>query len=236
MQDIPITIITPTTGKESLYRLIDSLEAQPVSWVHILLWDEKKEGEFVFPNSETMQVKLPRDVDGATQRGFRYGIEIPGRFVSGVAAGSALRSVGMMAASTPLVTFADDDVWFEPNHLENMLKIMQGKEWAYCRRKIWEDKNKCIGIDDFESVGDSSSRKVPYEMVDNNTLIFSQRFGTSAAVLYRETKQYNDDRLMYAFLKKYAGEPGKSEEATVNQVCPEKLREMFKQHCTPCQL
>ena len=129
----------------------------------------------------------------------------------------------------------DDDVWCEKNHLSSLLQAIDRKEWAFCKRKVWKNTENglsYIGIDDFESVGDSPSRKVPYEMVDNSTMIFSRRFGTSAAVLYRETTEYNDDRLMYAFLKKHAGEPGKTEMATVNQVCPQKLEAMFEQLCT----
>jgi hypothetical protein len=68
-------------------------------------------------------------------------------------------------------------------------------------------------------------------MADNNTMIFSRRFGSSGAVIYRETTDYNDDRMMYAFLKKHAGEPGRLEEATVNQICPEKLEKMFRRYC-----
>jgi len=37
---------------------------------------------------------------------------------------------------------------------------------------------------------------------------------------------------MYSFLKKYAGEPARTEKATVNQVCPERLEKMFRQYCT----
>ena len=68
-------------------------------------------------------------------------------------------------------------------------------------------------------------------MVDNNCMVFNRRLGSSAAVLYRETTEYNDDRLMYNFLKKYGGDPYLSDEATVNQICPEKLEEFFTLNC-----
>ena len=165
----------------------------------------------------------------------RQSIVLKGSFVKGKAYGSALRAVGLMIADTPYVTFADDDVWYEDEHLKNLLETVKGKQWGYCRRKIWKKTNgafQYLGIDNFESVGDSPERKVPYEMVDNNVMIFSRRFGSSSAVLYRETEDYNDDRLMYEFLKKHAGEPGKSTKATVNQICPLKLVEMFEQCCS----
>jgi len=224
MEEPLVTIITPTTGKKSLNRLIDSLKEQTVDFVHILLWDDKREGYY----KDKSHKKL-NDITGIT--GIRYSIEIPGSFVQGGAAGSALRAIGLMAANTPYVTFADDDVWYEPNHLESLLGAIEGKQWAYSRRRVWASENDCIGIDNFESVGDDPSRKVPYEMADNNTMIFTRRFGTSGAVVYRETKEYNDDRLMYAFLKKHAGEPGKIKEATVNQICPKKLEGMFREYC-----
>ena len=229
----PVTIITPTTGKKTLKRLCESIDRQTVSCVHILLWDDKREDEYLFPDPVTHKVKTPEDAAYFTE-GLRYSIKIPGSMIQGGAAGSALRAIGMMAANTPFVTFADDDVWFEENHISNLLKVVQDKHyfWAYCKRKIWTDKNEYLGVDNFESVGDSPSRKVPYEMVDNNTMIFSRRFASSAAVLYRETKDYNDDRLMYAFLKQHAGAPGKSEEATAKQICPKKLEKMFRENCT----
>ena len=136
-----------------------------------------------------------------------------------------------MAVNTEYVTFADTDVWYEKNHLESLLKVVGGKTWGYCKRKVWDNEDNYLGVDEFESVGDSPNRKVPYEMVDNNSMIFHRRLGTSGAVLYRETQQYNDDRIFYAFLKKHGGEPGKTNEATVNQICPAKLEQMFRTYC-----
>lgn len=238
MSNPQITVITPTTGKDGLFKLIESLKCQSVSYVHIVLMDAKREGKFLYPDPKTMFVMAPNDLNSSDLKGadgsYRYNITIPCSFVQGQAYGSALRALGIMAATTPYITFADDDVWYEKNHLENLLKTVNGKNWAFCKRKVWKNSEKdveYIGVDDFESVGDSPNRKVPYEMVDNNCMIFNRRFGTSGAVLYRETTEYNDDRLFYDFLKKHAGQPGKTELATVNQVCPKKLESMFEALC-----
>jgi len=235
MKNRLITIITPTTGKVSLYNLINSLNNQTVPFVHILLWDDKREDAFLYPDPSTLKTESPFGTNLANDNLSRYSIVIPGSFVQGDAFGSALRAVGMMAANTPYITFADDDVWFEGNHLETMLKSLEGHEWGYCKRKVWKKSEKgveYIGVDEFESVGDSPDRKVPYEMVDNSCMIFTRRFGASAACLYRETRTYNDDRLMYSFLKQYAGQPGKTNLATVNQICPKRLEPMFEGLCS----
>jgi hypothetical protein len=222
-----VSIITPTTGKDGLFKLIESLDKQNVDYIHILLWDSKREGKFLYPDPNTFKVMNPYDLNSHN----RYSIVIPGGFVQGVAAGSALRAIGLNAANTNYVTFADDDVWYEDNHLKDLLGAIKDKQWAYCKRKVWANNTDYIGIDDFESVGNSPSKKVPYEMVDNNSMIFTQVYGTNGAVLYRNTKDYNDDRLFYAFLKQHAGEPGITNKATVNQICPKKLEQMFRQYC-----
>ena len=36
---LAVTIITPTTGKDSLFRLIESITKQKVPVKHIILWD-----------------------------------------------------------------------------------------------------------------------------------------------------------------------------------------------------
>jgi len=228
-----LTIVTPTTGNNGLARLIESLEVQKVPYVHILLWDDKRSDTYFYPDPETLKTKDPYEFkySRCSNGNMRYSIVIPGSMVQGKACGSALRAIGLMAANTPFVTFADDDVWYEKDHLENLLNAIKDRQWAYCRRKIWANETEYIGIDNFESVGDASCKNVPYEMVDNNCMIFSRRFGSSAAVLYRETQEYNDDRLMYAFLKAHAGKPGVTMNATVNQICPSRLETMFRTHC-----
>jgi len=230
MTDPLVTIITPTTGNKNLNRLVASVERQLVPWVHILLWDDKREDEYFYPDPLTMRAKSPFDVESKSEGCIRYSIVLRGRMVKGLAAGSALRAVGLMAADTPYITFADTDVWYDDNHLESLIKAINNKEWAYCIRKVWANSEVCLGEDRFESVGDDS--KLPYKLIDNSSLLVARKFGASAACLYRETKEYNDDRLMFAFLKKYAGLPGTTNMATVNQICPQKLESMFRQNCT----
>lgn len=215
-----ITIITPTTGKqESLSRLIESINIQDVSWSHILLWDDKRDSDI-----------KPHSIISPRPDCTRYSIVIPGSFILGSAAGSALRAVGMIAANTPYVTFADSDVWYEKDHLKLLLHAIKDKEWSYTVRRIWANEEEYLGEDRFESIGDDS--KLSYKLVDNSSLLVTRKFASSAACLYRETEEYNDDRLMFAFLKKYAGNPGKTNVATVNQICPTRLEPMFRKYCT----
>jgi glycosyltransferase involved in cell wall biosynthesis len=224
-----LTIITPTTGRKSLFNAINSINVQNFdSYEHILLWDDKREDDFKEEKSS------PLSFNHKTNKSNRYSIIIPGCSINGSATGSALRSIGLMAAKGEYVTFMDDDIMWENNHLSTMLAAIKDKNWAFCKRKIWaktaEGLYEYLGIDNFESIGEEA--KVPYKMVDNSSMMFRRRFGTSASVLYREVEEYCDDRLMYSFLKTYAGEPVKTNLATINQICPNKLIDFFRQNCT----
>jgi hypothetical protein len=229
-----ITVITPTTGKQSLFNAISSLKNQQsvIPIRHILLWDNKREGDFLFPNANGA-FQDPLELQCQDISYSSTCIVIKDDFIKGAAAGSALRAVGLMAANTEWVTFMDDDVMWDSNHLDSIMNAAEDRNWAFCKRRIWtpsDDEFECLGIDEFESVGERA--KTSYKMVDNNSMVFKREYGVSAACLYRNTKDYNDDRLMYGFLKKFAGDPGKSNEATINQICPDRLIKHFRDNCT----
>lgn len=216
-----ITIITPTTGKASLLKLIESIDRQtvPGQTFHLLLWDDYRDSDLD-----------PFSLNGPS----RFSIVAPpGSGRNGDAPGSLLRSIGLMAARTPWVTFADDDVWWDLDYVQTVLPAMARAPWITVLRKIYTAQGEYLGVDRFESVGDAPTRRVPYEMCDNNTMIFRREYGVSAAHLYRETNQYNDDRLMYAYLKQSAGPRCSLEFPKINHVCPTQLVEFFRANCLP---
>jgi hypothetical protein len=213
-----LTVITPTTGKRSLFKLMQSIDLQNDGDIfHLLLWDDKRDSP------------LPPDSFNGANRFSMVAPPESGRNVN--APGSLLRALGMIAARTPWVTFADDDVWWEPDHYATLRRLMPAHNWITTFRKIWASEAAYIGVDRYESVGDDPTRVVPYEMCDGNTMTFKREYGVEAAPQYRETQDYNDDRLMYAFLKGKAGPRGKTGTATVNQICPQRAVNFFTAHC-----
>lgn len=216
-----LTVITPTTGRPSLLKLIDSIAAQqPGARVQqVLLWDDYRDPASPDPAS----LSSPNRLSLVLPAGF-------GKF--GDAPGSALRAVGLLLARTPWVTFADDDVYWAPDHVAALASAVSGVHWASTLRYVWSPAGGLLGVDRFESVGDDPSRQTPYEMCDNNCMVFRRELGVVAAPLYRETTAYNDDRLMYAFLKAKAGPRGRTGRPTVHQVCPARLEGMFRSHAS----
>ena len=125
MPDASITVITPTTGNDSLRTLIRSIEAQvpamPV--MHLLLWDDVRYEGAGTPDSYNAA--------------HRHSIVLPsGTGRNGQAPGSQLRAIGLMAARTPWVTFADDDVWWESGHLRALQESAASSHWCTTLRII----------------------------------------------------------------------------------------------------
>ena len=121
-----VTVITPTIGRDTLERQIESLERQTISAAifHLIMWDEKR----IDPGIDPMSYNSPN----------RYSIVLPwglGRYMG--APGSSLRAVALMAAPTPWITFADDDVTWRPDHAESMLRAGAGYNWVACLRHMY---------------------------------------------------------------------------------------------------
>ena len=50
--------------------------------------------------------------------------------------------------------FLDDDNYIDPDHIKNGLEVIKsGKDWAYCLRKIVDEKRSYLCNDDCESLG-----------------------------------------------------------------------------------
>jgi len=216
-----LTILTATIGRPNLNRLIESIDSQ--TWcgkfLHILLWDDYRLENSLTPehfNSEKRYNIITRSGGknpGASPAGRVYGL-------------------GIMSAYTPWITMADDDVWWEPNHLEQLFIALENKKWASTLRTVWSPTNlNCIGVDRFESVGDDPTKRVDYEMCDSNTMIFKRELGVYASPAFRETLQYDGDRLLYSFFKQHGGQRGRTGTPTINQYCPNHLERFFWNNC-----
>lgn len=79
--------------------------------------------------------------------------------------GGALRTILSYAANSALLANLDDDNWWSPDHLEGLIGVIDGKDWAYSERWfVAPDGETVLCRDAWESVGPGKG-------------IFLERFG-----------------------------------------------------------
>ena len=48
--------------------------------------------------------------------------------------GGSLRTILSYAANSKYLAYLDDDNWWSPSHLTDLLQVIQGEDWAYSYR------------------------------------------------------------------------------------------------------
>ena len=216
-----ITVITPTdcNRADGLLRLRESLLAQTMSdWRQVIVSDDvRKIDERCLGDQRIETLVHPRQVCVHT------------------APGASARALGLQWATTPYVTFCDDDCWFESQPLEQLVcgcRVFE-KRWGWSLRRIWSNSGECLGVDKFESYGEKGITS--YKMVDMNSLVMAASLGYRFSAINRALQTYDEDRRLYQWLRDDidAGRAYESHSATLNQVCPRRLEMMFKEGCSP---
>jgi len=185
-----IAVVTATTGRAELQRAIDSVAAQTVPCRHYVFAD----GVDVPPVSGVEFCRLPV-----------------------VTGGAGLMNAGIVAASAflvqePLICWLDDDNWFEPDHLERLLKAKGDKPYAWSLRKLANPDGSFWGNDDSESIGPWGG------FIDLNCYLMDRGLALQVAPLwYRTTGELMvGDRFVYQCLAENKVENAGSGAYTVN--------------------
>ena len=133
-----VTIITPTTGAPCVRQALDSVKNQTYKNIqHLVVVDGVSTAKIILDDyPDTDKIILPYATGKDQYNGHRiYGA------MTYIAKGDFL-------------CFLDEDNWYEPNHIESLVKILEkGNKWAYALRKIVNQQGEYICNDDCESLG-----------------------------------------------------------------------------------
>jgi len=210
-------VITPTTGKDTVMKAIESVAQQTIPTEHLIVEDGKnveKEGlwrfELLLGSSNAKTITLPENVGGDGWYGHRVYAAMP------------------LMVNADYILFLDEDNWFEPNHVETMLNKIKSKDlmWAYSLRRICDERGEYVCDDDCESLGryptfyDSN-----LNFVDTNCYCFRREFLVTVAHSFYG--QWGADRPFYKAASAALPAFGCTGEATVNYRAPERLFKMF---------
>ena len=186
-----ILVITPTTGSIELVDAIHSVRDQTIQVDHLVVCDGEKFRE----NTEHIVNKICEG-SGAQACYLPYNTGGGGFYGHRIMAGFS------HLVNHDYVLFLDQDNWFEPNHVETMVKEIErfNLDWCYSLRKIF-DKNKNFVCDDnCESLG-----RWPAWVNENAFLIDSSSYCFKTSFLrqvgYVWDHGWGADRRFYTILK-----------------------------------
>ena len=201
-----VAVITSTIGRKELTRAIESVKAQTYPCRHYLFVDgkqfEDKVREMTVDYPELIVTYLPMNT-GKNGR-----------------ANGTIHAIAPFLVVEDIVCYLDDDNWYEPEHIENVVKTLEsGADFAYSLRNFYTLEGYFIYPDDFESLGywklekpveldieDSDDLFIvininpPREcMIDANTYVFSRQLAQKIAKHW--AIGYYGDRAIYKALK-----------------------------------
>lgn len=141
-----VAVITPTIGKECLARAMTSVAAQTFKGIHHYIvidggehFENALKNGSIEKNSDS-NVSFHVTPTNTGKNGF-YGHRIYAAYPHLI--------------NEDIILFLDDDNWFEPNHVESLVNLIQKNnlDWAHSLRHVWTDENTYLAEDCCESIG-----------------------------------------------------------------------------------
>jgi len=138
-----ITVITPTTSRPTVLQAIESVKNQTYNRVkHFIIFDGKDNF------SETIYEKIGLK---------NHVLVLPENTGANNFNGHRIYAAVSYLVNTDYVVFLDEDNWFEPNHIETLVKTVETNHsndgWAWARRNIVNEMGEFLCQDNCESLG-----------------------------------------------------------------------------------
>lgn len=183
-----VAVVTPTIGSEHLFQCTRSIREQTYKNItHYLFidgYDHREKVKYHTQGSGVKYVELEENVG----KGW-YGHRV-------YAACSFL-------VNADIIVYLDEDNWFEPNHIESLVRVIeQGNDWAYSLRKIYDKDGKYLCEDNCESLG-----KWPVYFNDKvyhiDTSCYAVRRDVAVAIGHAWYGQWGADRQFFLNVSKH---------------------------------
>lgn len=188
-----VTVITPTTGMDTLEQAIKSVRDQNAE--HLVVVDgvqfAEKTIRIVNANEHPrLRFVLIPENTGNPPRHFNP--DYNGRFY-----GHRIYGAMTNVINTKHIMFLDEDNWYEPNHVSSMIGLIEHNnlEWAYSLRRIVDAQGNYICDDNCDSLGIFPNyMNIPF--VDMNCYCLSTELLLKVASIF-QIPSYNCDRALY---------------------------------------
>lgn len=145
-------VVIPTVLRPSLLGAVRSVFAQDIRGrVQILIGIDKPLGDPAM--LDRLRAECPAHMHlTVLDLGYSTSARHGGVYSNGYS--GALRTILSYAANSPRVAYLDDDNWWAPSHLSDLVAALDGHDWAYSYRWYVDPATDApLAIDRWESVG-----------------------------------------------------------------------------------
>ncbi len=213
-------VIMPTIGRAEIVRAVRSVyEQEGVERIQLLIGADKLDREI--PGLIDLFSDSPAHV---TPCYFNPGYSTSARHGGLHAArdGGALRSTLTYLANARHVAYLDDDNWWAPTHLHDLLHAINGRSWAFSLRWFIESESlQPLCIDEWESVGPGRGMFAQSQggYVDPNCLMLDKIAALRCVAAWSfslpgDRSGLLTDRNVFNCLLHHQGKPGETNNAT----------------------
>jgi len=165
-----VTVITPTIGSPKVRDAVKSVQEQTYKHIrHLLVVDGEQYDEKFVENFEYEELEklMPFSVAPEnTGGGGFYGHRIYAGYAHLV--------------NTDYIFFLDEDNWYQPNHVETLVKTLEeGNQFAYSLREVYDENKNYLCDDNCESLGKWPiwfKHDAPEYLIDTSSFAFTREF------------------------------------------------------------
>lgn len=136
-----VAVITSTIGRSHLERAILSVQKQTYPCKHYVFVD----GEQFAKDAKQILDKYPHVI--ATY--------LPMNTGANGWTNSSINAIAPFLVKEDVICYLDDDNWYEANHVENSLKVLNetGADYVFALRNLYDDQEEFVCQDLLESIG-----------------------------------------------------------------------------------
>lgn len=209
-----VSVIIPTTGRESLIKAVASVKAQT--------YDNGSNLEIIiipdgFPVSDSVN-KISQIND--PKRRFCFAYSASNHLESCNDSGATPRNKGIELATGEAIAYLDDDNEWLPNHLSNAIKVLEeGNDIAISNFKTFY-QNKQISLQE-------ARMKIGH--IDSSSIVHTKKILEKIEKPYWNTKLYFHDFALVEALARAGAKIGYTKEATVNYNITKKLPQFLQE-------
>jgi glycosyltransferase involved in cell wall biosynthesis len=184
-----VAVVTPTIGSEHLAQCIESVQNQTYeNLTHYIFLDGEEHFQKIYPQALDKTKRQIKSIGLQENIGKGW-------------YGHRVYAACSFLVNADVICYLDEDNWFEPDHVEKMVKkLEEGNQWVYSLRKIYSKEGEYLCEDNCESLG-----KWPvyfnHELFHIDTSSFAVRRDVAVRIGHSWYGQWGADRQFFTNLK-----------------------------------